>query len=232
MLKSLKSIRKHKLKARDGQIGSVDDFYFDDLSWTIRYLVADTGHWLPGRLILIAPASIADLDWHGREVRADLTVEQIENSPPIEEHRPISRQEESKLVRFYNWPPYWAAVPPVGGQPIPPETVQRELTQEKPADEKEDVHLRSFREVRGYSVQAMDGSVGHLEDMLIDDGDWTCHQVIVDTTNWWPGGHVALDARQVSHFDWHQQAIHFHLNREDIRHAPSFNKHQLEEARH
>jgi PRC-barrel domain len=55
MLKNIKDIYGTKLTATDGEIGHVKDFYFDDKSWAVRYLVVDTGSWLPGRLVLLAP---------------------------------------------------------------------------------------------------------------------------------------------------------------------------------
>lgn len=49
MQKNIKDLKGNAIVATDGDIGKVDDFYFDDKSWTIRYLVADTGNWLLGR---------------------------------------------------------------------------------------------------------------------------------------------------------------------------------------
>jgi hypothetical protein len=43
MLRSIKQINGDKLRAYDGRIGHVKDFYFDDKHWTVRYAVADTG---------------------------------------------------------------------------------------------------------------------------------------------------------------------------------------------
>ena len=45
MLRSLKDLRGYAIRASDGVIGKVDDFYFDDETWAIRYLVVDTGTW-------------------------------------------------------------------------------------------------------------------------------------------------------------------------------------------
>ena len=55
MLRSAKAFKGYKLRARDGDIGKANEFYFDDLHWTIRYLVADTGGWLSVRQVLITP---------------------------------------------------------------------------------------------------------------------------------------------------------------------------------
>ena len=53
MLQNIKNLYGDKLAALDGDIGHLKDFYFDDESWAIRYLVADTGSWLTGRLVLL-----------------------------------------------------------------------------------------------------------------------------------------------------------------------------------
>ena len=62
MLRSIKQLYGDKLGASDGEIGHVKDFYFNDQHWAIRYLVADTGSWLPGRQVLISPHSLGSLD--------------------------------------------------------------------------------------------------------------------------------------------------------------------------
>ena len=43
MLIKASELKGLKLGARDGEIGRVKDFYFDDQNWVVRYLVADTG---------------------------------------------------------------------------------------------------------------------------------------------------------------------------------------------
>jgi len=61
MRRSVKKLFEDKLGASDGEIGHVKDFYFDDQNWAVRYLVADTGSWMPGRLVLISPHSLGTL---------------------------------------------------------------------------------------------------------------------------------------------------------------------------
>src|ERR1019366_2899047 len=58
MLSRAKTLKGYKLHSLDGEIGKVKEFYFDDRHWTIRYLVADTGNWLPGRQVLISPYAL------------------------------------------------------------------------------------------------------------------------------------------------------------------------------
>ena len=52
MLLSTKKMHGFQIKAKDGEIGKVEGFLFDDHSWTIRYLVADTGTWLLDNLAI------------------------------------------------------------------------------------------------------------------------------------------------------------------------------------
>ncbi len=59
MLIKAKTLTGYTLKSLDGEIGTVKEFYFDDQHWTVRYLVADTGIWLPGRQVLISPHALA-----------------------------------------------------------------------------------------------------------------------------------------------------------------------------
>src|SRR5919108_3489571 len=107
MLCNMRSLRGYTLRATDGEIGSVDDFYFDDEAWAIRYLVVDTGKWLPGRKVLISPISLGPVDHDGKKLDVKLNKNQVENSPDIDKHKPISRQHESELFSYYNYPYYW-----------------------------------------------------------------------------------------------------------------------------
>ena len=84
MLRSMKDIQGYVLGAQDGKIGLCSDFLIDDKDWTVRYIVADTHQWLPGRKVLISPISIGDADGTTRRLSVGLTKDQIKNSPPID----------------------------------------------------------------------------------------------------------------------------------------------------
>jgi hypothetical protein len=107
MLRSIKQLYGHLLGAADGEIGRVKNFYFDEHNWTVRYLVADTGIWLPGRQVLLSPHALSGAHLAGKTVRLNLTRKQIEDSPAIEWYQPVSRQFEEAYYRYYGWPSYW-----------------------------------------------------------------------------------------------------------------------------
>src|SRR5665213_3853670 len=107
MLRSIKQLFGDKLGALDGEIGHIKDFYFDDRSWGVRYVVADTGSWLEERQVLISPHSLGRLAPKGKILLVNLTKKQIEDSPSIELHKPVSRQYEEEYHRYFGWPYYW-----------------------------------------------------------------------------------------------------------------------------
>ena len=93
----------YSLHAADGGIGRVRDFIVDD-AWNIRYLVADTGVWLPGRKVLISPHWIEDISWETEEIFLDLTREAVRKSPEYDPALPVSEDYESVLYDHYGRP--------------------------------------------------------------------------------------------------------------------------------
>jgi hypothetical protein len=81
MLLDAKRLEGYALRATDGEIGKVKDLYFDDRQWKIRYAVANTGNWLPGRKVLVAPNWISYVDWKERKITVKLDQKTIEEAP-------------------------------------------------------------------------------------------------------------------------------------------------------
>jgi hypothetical protein len=107
MLRSTQDLEHYSIGATDGDIGHVKDFYFDDDAWVVRYLVVDTGTWLTGRRVLISPISLREPNWIERTLPVAITREQVKNSPDIDTHKPVSRQEENLYLGYYGLPGYW-----------------------------------------------------------------------------------------------------------------------------
>ena len=155
-------------------------------------VVVDTGLWLLGRLVLIAPHAFGGLDQNRAPWLVNLTRQQIENSPPIELHKPVSRQYEEEYYRYYGFPSYWAGEglwgpnafpivsPPPSAVPIvspPPSRFPSEVAEESGnALDVNDPHLRSTHAVTGYHLQTREETIGHVTDFVMDDKSWAiCH---------------------------------------------------------
>lgn len=216
MLRSIKDLKGYRMRALDDHIGSADDLYFDDQTWDVRYLVVDTGKWLPGRLVLISPVALGQPDWRSRDIPVDLTRKQIEEGPGIQKDEPVTSQRQVALHDYYKWPVFWqyGLEPPVLVGPI---------GADKPDRRSEgDPHLRSTNEVTGYHIDARDGEIGHVEDMIVDDEAWVIRYFVVDTRNWLPGRKVLLAPPWVERVVWAEAKVHVGLTRAGIQHSPEY----------
>lgn len=97
MLRSLYVMLDYHLNATDGVQGIVQDFLFDDETWVVHYLVAETATPAGKRDVLILPFVLGQPDWEKKRLPIQLTCEQIRTSPPLEADMPISRQRETGL---------------------------------------------------------------------------------------------------------------------------------------
>ncbi|NOT59786.1 MAG: PRC-barrel domain containing protein [Acidobacteria bacterium] len=109
MLRSVNDMSGFHLVATDGEIGHVEEFYFDDERWALRYVVVNSGNWLAGRQTLISPFSVTQVDWEKRLLHVALTKSQVKHSPDIDTHQPVSRQMEAKYADYYGYPYYWGS---------------------------------------------------------------------------------------------------------------------------
>src|SRR5665647_132543 len=149
MLHKATTLKGYTLHSLDGEIGKVNEFYFDDQHWTIRYLVADTGNWLTGKQVLISPYALGVVNDEKQSTSIDLTKKQIEGSPPLDNYKPVSQQFEDEYNGYYGWPTYWEGSNMWGVYPgiVRDPYEWREATQDKKTW---DHHLRSTHEVSGY----------------------------------------------------------------------------------
>jgi hypothetical protein len=225
MLRSAKELRGYTIRASDGDIGRIHEFYFDDLAWIIRYLVVDTGNWLPGRKVLLWPGALGQPDWETQALPVTLTRAQVEHSPDISMEEPVSRQMETDLHTYYGWTPYWrSGLPAYGvGSAAAAEMIARRAEEEEDREEqRRDPHLRSTREVTGYHIQARDGEIGHLEDWIVDDESWFIRYLVIDTRNWLPGRKVLVAPAWAEWVNWAERKVHVDLNKETIENSPEF----------
>ena len=228
MLRRVKDLEKCTIGGTDGSIGSVQDFYFDDESWVIRYLVADTGTWLQNRKVLISPHSIRDWGWEGNVVPVSITREQVRHSPDIDTKRPVSRQQEISYLGYYGYPYYWGGGGlwgPLYYPRVPWEGIEDPPAKSKieaPGPEHEDPHLRSCNVVSHYFLHASDGEIGHVQSYLIDEKSWAIRFLIVNTSNWWLGHQVLIAPEWIDSVSWLEATVMSSLTREAVRESPRY----------
>ena len=226
MLRNLRQIEGRPLRAKDGIIGEVKDVYFDDQHWHVRYLVVETGAWLKKRKVLVAAEVFHGLDWGLQVFPVELTMEQVRNSPSIDTDKPVSRQHEESLRRYYSWPLYWEPIFGAGNAaPIltsmPPPGAG--LTDgNAPLQTRGDPHLRSANDTLKSHLAARDGETGHVDDFLVDETFWRIRYLVVDTRNWLPGKKVLVSPDWIQDVSWPNRRVTIDLTREAIKGSPPY----------
>ncbi|MDZ4184451.1 MAG: PRC-barrel domain-containing protein [Desulfuromonadales bacterium] len=221
MLSKAKTLQGYKLDSLDGEFGEVKEFYFDDQHWTIRYLVADTGNWLSGRQVLISPHALTAASKVEKHIAVNLTRKQIEGGPALNSDKPVSHQFEEAYYDYYGWPMYWDGPHMWGTYPF----IVRgdtERVKRAPGEKVWDPNLRSTQTVTGYYIEAEDGTIGHVEDFIIDDETWAIRYMVVDTKNWWPGKKVLISPRWIDRVSWDESKVFVRLSREAVQQAPEY----------
>jgi sporulation protein YlmC with PRC-barrel domain len=217
MLRSMNDLKNYAIRATDGDIGRVKDFYFDDKTWAIRYLIVDTATWLSGRMVLMSPRAIGHSDWAEKVLSVSITKEQVKNGPDIDEEKPVSRQYEMGYLDCYSYAPYREGIDPWSG--VGHLDVMRRIGFE---DGKNDPHLRSCKTVIGYHIEAIDGEVGHVQDILVDEDTWVIRHLIVDTSNWWIGNRILIAPENILKASWPENIVAVNLTRQAVKDAAPY----------
>ena len=169
MLHKVRDLQGDAIHAEDGEVGSVDDLYFDDQGWDVHYLVVNARRLVPGRKYLVSPVSIdRERTQSEGDIRVELTREQIARCPPAARAS----------------------------------------------------HLRSSSEVIGYGIEARDGTIGKVADLVVDDETWAITDVLVDSRPWLPGRLLLVSPEVIERIDWPEKKVHLRLARQDILRAP------------
>jgi hypothetical protein len=222
MLRNLKEMEHLTVAATDGIVGRVRDFYFDDDSWVIRYLVVETREKLPRRRVLISPIAAGQPDWMENVLPVSITKKQVQASPDIDTDKPVSRQQEMGYLGYYGYGAYWGGGGLWGGG-IYPDLLQGGLLDKGPVTQhRNDPHLRSANEIRKYYVHARDGDLGHVDGFLVDEKSWAIRYLIINTSNWWVGHQVIIAPEWIDKVDWAESTVYVDLTQAAIKSSPRF----------
>jgi sporulation protein YlmC with PRC-barrel domain len=218
MLQNTSTLYGYALATSDGVIGHVKDFYFDDQTWVIRYLVADTGSWLSGRLVLLSPHAFGALDEEKKNLHVKLTKKQIENSPTPESHQPISRQYETDYYRYYGWPVYWEgdAMWGLGGFPMVLPPSKDAMEAHLKFQHRQDKHLQSAKAVDGYGIHATDGELGTVTGFMVDEKSWAIRDLVVEAGHWYSGKEILIAPGKVTRISYVDSSVFVDLTKADI----------------
>ncbi len=239
MLRGVEDLEGCAVGLSGGVVGHVEDLYFDDEAWIVRYFGVDTGGWLSSRKVLISLDAGGKRSSSQRVLPVSLTRETVKNSPDIDTKKPVSRQHEKDYLEYYGYPLYWGAVGFWGGGIYPgsmplgrggdrarslatgPSDATATLAETQPKPDA-DSHLRSCQTVRGYHVHASDGDIGHVQGMLVDDETWAIRYLVVNTSNWWLGHKVLVASQWIDSVRWLDAKVSVDVTRQAVKDSPPF----------
>lgn len=221
MLMNVKELYGYTVRAMDGDIGKIHDFYFSDKWWTIQYLVVEIGNWFSRKRVLISPGDFSNQPESGNQIfSVRIAKDMVKNSPDIDTYKPVSRQKKLELLKCYKkWPVYWAY--PYTTMPMP-YIIPKESGAPSSEKEKSTPYLRSSKEVIGYHIQAEDGEIGHVEDFIIDDRTWTVPHIVVDVGNRLPGRKVLISQQSIKKVVWSESKVYVSLSKGGVKNTPEY----------
>ena len=213
------------IRGTDGEIGTLEDLYFEEDRWTVRYLLVDTGKWFSGKRVLISPMSVSGA-WGRMGIDLNRTKDQVWNSPEFSDVQPLSATQELSVLTYYGYPDYWGAASIWGNYDVPGALVASgpragEVAPPANSINPEARHLRSVNTSTGYHIHARDGEIGHVDDFLIGQESWRIRSLLVDTSNWIGGRSVIVSPETVERIDKEHDRLYVAADREAIRNAPS-----------
>ena len=224
MLHLAHKVKGTTVQARDGEVGTLEDFIFEQSRWAVRYLVVDTGSWLGGRKVLLSPMAVQGR-WDRSGIALSVHRARVEQSPDLK-LAGLERPGETALLEYYGQPVYWEGANIWGMFDTPSALLSaREepiLRRGNATGDAIDEPLRSTEEIKGYHIQASDGEIGHVDDFLIGEDSWRIRYLLVDTSNWIGGKSVLVGTDIVETVDRERGVLRVSDSREDIRLSPTY----------
>lgn len=181
MFLSANALIGYDVLATDEKVGSIEDIYFDDNEWIVRYLVDKTGFLFFGKKVLIPLLELDSIDSNKKNVKLKITKEEVMNSPTIDQDEPVSRDKEKLILGYYAFQPYWnvgsgfmgggignagsgymGSAAGFGGLKS-----RREIV--KDSEEDEENSLRSVTEMVGYKMGIKEDEIGEVADLILDE---------------------------------------------------------------
>ncbi|HEY8226374.1 MAG TPA: PRC-barrel domain-containing protein [Pyrinomonadaceae bacterium] len=222
MLRQIRELGTYRLHATDGDIGHLEQFYFDDRDWKIQYFVVDIGTWLHGKKVLMSPSAIIGVDAPTKTINAAFTKQQVQESDDVGTHKPEGLEQPHDYSLYLGWPYLGLNALNDSDYGLAPGRAHDPETSEHSFRQAYDEHLRSSKVVSRYHVMAVDGEIGQIHDGIVDDQTWTIQYVVSTVRNWWSAKKVLLPTEWILWVSAAESNVYVSLTRNNIATAPAF----------
>ena len=73
-----------------------------------------------------------------------------------------------------------------------------------------------------YHIEATDGDIGHVQNLLVDEETWAIRYMVVDTNNWWLGHEVLVAPQWIRGVRWADKMVSVALSQQAVKGAPLY----------
>jgi hypothetical protein len=80
--------------------------------------------------------------------------------------------------------------------------------------------LRSMIDLKGFTIGATDGDLGHVEAFYFDDTSFTVRHLVVNTAGWLSGRKVLISPIALRDVDWDRRRINVALSKSQVEASP------------
>jgi hypothetical protein len=216
MLREASNLLGQPIDATDGRLGTIEDLYFDDQDWRVRYAVVKTG--LPFRrsYVLLRPADVEKSDCTLPRLNVWLTRAEARARPNASTELTVS--EQRRTVRRATSPLRKLA------ERLGVRVDDRQLLEEAQRVMASDPHLRSIRAVRSYRLSAREGAAGRVRDFVVDDVTWAVCHVEAEVDLFIGKKSVLVLPQSVEDVNFDARSVRVGLSRHALGGAPRFQR--------
>ena len=222
-------MRGYDVNSPDGPVGKVRDFYFDDQTWRIKYIVVRTSKLAEEKDVLILPQSLATTGQWTSSLLLNISRDEVGKSPDIDTDMPVSRQHEMAVRShfgadvYYSWGGGFMGSHnlDLSGYEFP------EITRNKNGTEF-DPHLFSVRSVTGLRADAADGRCGHVRDFVIDANESVIRFLVVETGSIFAAKKVIISPLVNARMNPDGSSVEINLPRMKVFESPEYDRSDLD----
>ncbi len=231
MLISLHDIHQYKMKARDGEIGHVSDFIFDQKDWKLRF-VADKTSRVFGREVLVPASAISRTDWREQTLHVNLDREQVRQGEKVKIRELLSpggRQylniNELMMIQPGSQHLPMSSSPSTDhgslgvlmNNMLPENQRERVIVQDLENDES----LQSTQMVLGFRITTRNGELGRVEDFIVDESDWSIQYMVIRTSGADVDKRILVSPESIDWVSWRKKHVSVDMDSEKLQGCPN-----------
>jgi flavin reductase (DIM6/NTAB) family NADH-FMN oxidoreductase RutF len=233
------NLTQFSIKAADGDIGHITDFYFDENLFHLRYLVVDTEKFLKNKQVLVSPISFKKIDKEKKTISIFLTKKELEDLPSYKSVDIVSRQYEKAYYDHFTWPYYWRMHST--GWTIAPYSINAKdypkkvrnyngvINKSKLLEDDKKSSLRSSKEVSTYKIEGIDEKFGQIQGYILNPENLAIEFFIINTMSYLPSTNVLLRPEWIEEISWNSKTVRFPFTKKLIKSAPPYKKEKLDQ---